>query len=131
MDKTASEIRFNQWKQIVLEATGSSISKKEWCRQNGISEKQLYYWQRKIRRQEAEKLTNAAPEKVLPVVSQSGGFVELSLSAKSDVGCPTLLKNPRDEISPIIIQISDCRILIAESVQETVLRTVLAAIRNA
>lgn len=131
MDKTASEIRFNQWKQIVLEANGSSISKKEWCRQNGISEKQLYYWQRKIRHQEAEKLTNSDSEKVLPVVSQSAGFVELSLSAKSDECCPIPQKNLRDENSSIIIRINDCRILITEGVQEPVLRTVLAAVRNA
>lgn len=131
MDKTASEIRFNQWKQIVLEANGSSISKKEWCRQKGISEKQLYYWQRKIRRYEAGRLTSAAPEKALPVVSQSAGFVELSLSAKSDEFCHHLQENSHDKNSSVIIQISDCRIFINESVQEPVLRTVLAAVRNA
>ena len=62
MDQTTKEIRTEQWRQIVLEANGTSLTKKEFCRQNGIKEKQFYYWQRKIRRQDAARfLTETSP----------------------------------------------------------------------
>ena len=35
MDHATTEIRTEQWRQIVLEANGSSLTKKEFCRQNG------------------------------------------------------------------------------------------------
>ena len=68
MDQKALQIRRSQWEQIVLEGNQASISKKEWCKQNGISEKSFYYWQRKIRLQAAEALE---AEKAVPVCSGS------------------------------------------------------------
>ena len=44
MDKQSLAIRTRQWYEIVLEANSSSLSKKEWCRQNSISPKSFYYW---------------------------------------------------------------------------------------
>ena len=49
MDQRASEIRLAQWEQIVLEGNKASVTKRKWCRQNGINEKSFFYWQRKIR----------------------------------------------------------------------------------
>ena len=61
MDKQSLEIRTRQWYEIILEANSSSLSKKEWCRQNSISLKSFYYWQRKLRQKEAEKLRDVTP----------------------------------------------------------------------
>ena len=61
MDKQSLAIRTRQWYEIVLEANSSSLSKREWCRQNNISTKSFYYWQRKLRQQEAEKLRDPHP----------------------------------------------------------------------
>ena len=61
MDKQSLEIRTRQWYEIVLEANSSPLSKKEWCRQNSISLKSFYYWQRKLRQKEAEKLRDVTP----------------------------------------------------------------------
>ena len=49
MDQKAYEIRRSRWERIILEGNRASVSKKEWCRQNGINEKSFYYWQKKIR----------------------------------------------------------------------------------
>ena len=89
MDHATTEIRTEQWRQIVLEANGSSLTKKEFCRQNGIKEKQFYYWQRKIRRQESSRLrleATLAPVESTSVVSScsSSSFVTVNLSEPED-----------------------------------------------
>ena len=49
MDRSAYEIRKKQWQHIVSECINSSMNKTEWCRQNGISLRSVYYWQKKFR----------------------------------------------------------------------------------
>ena len=56
MDQKSLQIRRSQWEQIVLEANKSAISKKDWCRQNGINLKSFYYWQKKIRNEAAKDM---------------------------------------------------------------------------
>lgn len=51
MDKITHEMRLNQWKQLIQECNNSGLSKHAWCKQNGVNEKQFYYWQRKIRQE--------------------------------------------------------------------------------
>ena len=61
MDKSTHEIRCKQWTQIINNCLASGQSKKQWCRDNGISEKSFYYWQRKLRTRIAE---SASPQLV-------------------------------------------------------------------
>lgn len=61
MDKQSLAIRTRQWYKIVLEANSSSLSKKEWCKQNSISPKSFYNWQRKFRQTESEKRLEITP----------------------------------------------------------------------
>lgn len=44
------EYRHQQWQEIVCACQNSGLSNKEYCRQNGISEKSYYYWLRKMRK---------------------------------------------------------------------------------
>ena len=67
MDKQSLAIRTRQWYEIVLEANSSSLSKKEWCRQNGVSLDILYYWQHKLREQDAEAIKDQPGQDVPPV----------------------------------------------------------------
>lgn len=55
MDKVTNDIRTQNWAAIVeqCESRPEGLTKKEWMAQNGISEKQYYYWLRKIRHQAA------------------------------------------------------------------------------
>lgn len=43
--------RAEQWALAIQECSASGLSKREFCRQRGISEKSYYYWQRKLREQ--------------------------------------------------------------------------------
>lgn len=49
MDKSTHQIRCEQWSRIINNCLASGQSKKSWCRDNGISEKSFYYWQRILR----------------------------------------------------------------------------------
>ena len=63
-----NEYRRQQWTQIILECQNSGLSNKEYCRQNGISEKAYYYWLRKLR--------NAAAEGIPQIVEMEPPAVE-------------------------------------------------------
>lgn len=43
------EYRLQEWSQIIQAGQNSGLSKREFCRQNGISERQYYYWLKKLR----------------------------------------------------------------------------------
>ena len=49
-----NEYRKQQRAQIIQECQSSGLSNKEYCRQQGISEKTYYYWRRKLRDEAAE-----------------------------------------------------------------------------
>lgn len=49
MDKASYETRIKQWIGIIQEANASGMAKCSWCKQNDISLRQFYYWQKKVR----------------------------------------------------------------------------------
>lgn len=53
MDKITHEVRMAQWKEIICQcqARPEGQSQAAWMAENGISSKQYYYWQRRIRRE--------------------------------------------------------------------------------
>ena len=44
MDKITHQVRAEHWARILNECLNSGMSKTDWCRANGISEKQFFYW---------------------------------------------------------------------------------------
>lgn len=64
MDKDTQQIRAERWREIILTAANSGLTKKEWCRQNGVSLDSLYYWQHKLRKQDAKALKDQSGQDV-------------------------------------------------------------------
>lgn len=76
MDLTTQQIRLGQWAEIIKECNESPLTNREWCIQNGINEKQYYYWQRKVR--------NAVVQQIQETTTTSSvTFAELPM-AKTD-----------------------------------------------
>ena len=75
MDKSTHEIRLAQWASIIQECNASGMTKKKWCQENNINEKQLYYWQRQLRK----KICESAGEKAVSEVT----FAELPVMANT------------------------------------------------
>ena len=71
MDKITHEARLQSWSQIVRDCCESHLNKSEWCRQNGISLKSFYYWQRRVR----QSASSQAPD--LPA-AVSPGFIRIN-----------------------------------------------------
>lgn len=81
MEKITHQMRLQQWSKIISECLASGQNKTAWCRQNGISDKKFFYWQ-KILRREAYALAETSNDKTLvPVTAQPQTitFVELKL----------------------------------------------------
>ena len=51
MDKTTHEIRLQQWYEIIQAQLVSGKSKRAWCQENEVPEKQFFYWQRRVRKE--------------------------------------------------------------------------------
>ena len=60
MDKITHQVRAEHWAKIMNECINSGMSKTAWCRANGISEKQFFYWQRILRREAFENSQNSS-----------------------------------------------------------------------
>ena len=48
------DYRAQTWRMLIQECSNSGLTKREFCRRRGISEKSFYYWLRKLRSQMAE-----------------------------------------------------------------------------
>ena len=83
-----NEYRKQQWVQIIQECQGSGLSNKEYCRQQGISEKSYYYWLRKLRSAATEglpQIVEMEPPAVEDKVYIRFRGAELVLPAGTDV----------------------------------------------
>ena len=83
-----NEYRKQQWTQIIRECQGSGLSNKEYCRQQGISEKTYYYWLRKLRSEAAEgipQIVEVEPPAIEDKVYIRFRGAELALPAGTDV----------------------------------------------
>ena len=85
MDKTTHEVRIANWRSIIEQchARPKGQSAKQWLADNGISEKNYYYWQRKVR-QEIYALISS---KVTPAAEPgSVAFAELPFISPKENG---------------------------------------------
>ena len=96
MDRAAYEIRRKQWWQIISDCSKSGMPKTEWCRQNGVSMRSMYYWQRKFRNEmivlQGSETLPAVPVTELaekPTHSDETVFVDLTNKLASS-RCPPI-----------------------------------------
>lgn len=61
MDKITSDVRRKQWLDIISACNASGLTKKDWCKQNGINIKSFYYWQRQLRRDAHDEQNTSLP----------------------------------------------------------------------
>ena len=104
MDKITHQVRAEHWARILNECLNSGMSKTAWCRANGISEKQFFYWQRILRREAYDwqrilrrEAYGASQDPSLPAVTEAGqlspvqqsvSFAEIKLPAVSPDASP-------------------------------------------
>ena len=61
--KIRDEYRQTQWAAAIQECKASGLTNKEYCIQHGLSEKSFYYWQKKLRTQIVDTVSELVPLK--------------------------------------------------------------------
>ena len=122
MDKTTHAVRLQQWSEIIQAQLASGMSKRDWCRENHIPEKQFFYWQRRIR----QELYEAKTGSLVP----SGG-----------VNYPALVELPVSQIQgsqaavdfmpDAVIAVGNVTVGIKENISEALLMSIGKMIRHA
>ena len=95
MDQITTDVRTQSWASIVTECNRSALSKQEWCRQNNVSIKSFYYWQRKLRREAVQhsgfaevtvdpQFFDTRPEQTAAVIALPGVHIEIMNTATKD-----------------------------------------------
>ena len=86
MDKITHQVRAEHWAKIMNECLNSGMPKTAWCRENGISEKQFFFWQRILRREAFENSQNSSlpaavepNQKLAPATQNAVSFTEIKL----------------------------------------------------
>ena len=139
MDKASYEIRIKQWTGIIQEANASGMAKCSWCKQNGISLRQFYYWQKKVR--EWVLAQTASPSAVDPhnsplLLDGKGNdrpvFCELPVPAGQGQPSDSSRHYTADTsfIPELVLQYDHFRLLVGSGVTEKTLSTVLSVLNH-
>ena len=137
MNQKVAAIRTEQWRQIIQDCINRNpgISKRQWCRENGVRYRSFMYWQRKFQLKAIDLMENHGtklPVKQEPVSAQA--FVDMTSQLE-------VLQTEREfspassELTPLaaelMIQAGSFRIYVNGSIQEATLETVMRLIRHA
>ena len=117
MDKITHQVRAEHWAKIMNECINSGMSKTAWCRANGISVKQFFYWQRILRREAFENSQNsllpatAGPHQemapMVPATQRAVSFTEIKLPSSSQNTAPVFHPDLVIRKGSLILEISN------------------------
>ena len=111
MDKITHQVRAEHWTKIMNECINSGMSKTAWCRANGISVKQFFYWQRILRREAFENsslpATIGADQEMVPATQRTVSFTEIKLPSSSQNKAPVFHPDLVIRKGDLILEISN------------------------
>ena len=114
MDKITHQVRAEHWTKIMNECINSGMPKTAWCRANGVSEKQFFYWQRILRReafgnsQNASLLGIVGPDLALvPATQRTVSFTEIKLPSSPQNTAPVFHPDLVIRKGDIVLEISN------------------------
>lgn len=109
MDSKTKQFRVSQWIQIMEAQAQSGLNKEEWCKRQGISRNQFFYWQKVIRRMAH---AGELPMEVPPSEHESA-FFEIVPESSSEQVC-----HNDEDVNPRGISSYSC--LVPEKIQVSV-----------
>lgn len=114
MDKITHQVRAEHWTKIMNECMDSGMSKAAWCRANGVSEKQFFYWQRILRREAFENSRNSSlpatvrpNQELVPATQRTVSFTEIKLPSSSQSTAPVFHPDLVIRKGDIVLEISN------------------------
>lgn len=129
MDNTTYQVRLAQWAQIIEECNRrpEGMTAKQWLKDNDISEKAYYYWQRRVRKEVLNKCT-------VPSVSAKNEitFAEISNTYTSKQDCSCQSDTLSDSFNAdAIIKCGDSVIALSNSISDAMLSKILEVVTHA
>lgn len=137
MNKKVAEVRTEQWRQTIYDCINcdSKVSKRQWCKENGIRYRSFMYWQHKFQLEALGRMDNQ--ETMLPIKQDA-----VNTPVFADVTSHLKVLQAEQESAPkepesmhlapeLMIQIGSFRIYVNGSVQDSTLETVMRVIRHA
>jgi transposase-like protein len=121
VQKATHEIRLRQWTGIIKECRGSGKSVKSWCKENGISEKSYFYWQRRAREAACQELT-AYQEKQVTKAEPGGTSVPVLAECRISEG-------NHASGAAVTIQLNGAIVEIHHGAEASVIESILHALR--
>ena len=117
MDEITDEVRLREWSAVIAECINSGMSKREWCRLHGISEKTFYYHQRLVRLAAYRMMAEAQrePEEIR--------FAELTPAVPG-------MSEQNDEKPGAVLCAGGIRIELNENISEAMLKKLIGAVRD-
>ena len=124
MDATTAAIRYKGWMQVFEDCSNSGLTKHVYCQQNGINEKQFYYYQRRIR----AMLSMQAEHPAL----QEGGSGVVEFSTEQQTNQPQIVKlqlsgAPRTSSATINFSVNGMNLSVSEEIPTPFLAKLLEA----
>ena len=120
MDNTTTAVRLQEWSAAISECNNSGLSKREWCRQNGISTKTYYYRQRKVR---------LAAYGVMAGAVRSGENIQFE-EITPCIPAPVVQRKHSSK-APAVLYVGNLKIELNETISGTMLKELLGAVRDA
>lgn len=107
MDKITHQVRVNQWKEIMQACLSSGMKKTTWCRANGISEKQFFYWQRILRKEAFASQGENLPALTKTELPGAVSFAEIKLPVPENWSQETFLPDVVIRQGSVTIEIAN------------------------
>lgn len=123
MDQTTHEVRLANWTALIQECQSrpKGQTTKQWLKEHGVSDKQYYYWLRKVRKNAFAEMKQELP---VPHVKQipSPAFVEIPAENVLHDG---------DAVPAVTIRTKKSTIMISSAVSEAMMVKLVKALSHA
>lgn len=127
MDQITHTVRYSMWKDILLQCQNrpDGMSAKQWLKENQVSEKSYYYWQRKFRNELFEEQGTA-----LPALQSSSNHTDISFAEMTMPTKRVAVDDPHSEIirASAVIKTGALTIAVSNDISDTLLSKILQAV---
>ncbi len=136
MDKSTHQVRMAYWKSVIEQCNSrpTEQSARSWLRENNISDKQYYYWQRIIRKEAYEQMTQELPCQI-PSQQSEITFAEFSIPESAATSPSGRQDGPNDPSSPMqpdaVIKTANGTVAFSNTTSSDLVRSVLEVMLHA
>lgn len=121
MDKIAnvkSQLRLQQWAQIISDCQASDMTVVAWCEANNINIKSYYYWLRKVRNHTLEQMPELTEN--LPATTEDTPVTFKKLDIQTPV---------TETAAAVIIRLPNATVEVSEGTSQQTVQAVLMALQ--